>query len=103
MILRTRDFVGINLDAGAADLLDIKENLEIDAVGVVYVTRGVTHGDNLATHGHALFSAVLGDVAGAGNYNFLAFEAVVSDVLKNLGGEVADAIAGSLGTGGEPP
>ena len=99
VVLAAGHFVGVDADAGAALLLDVKQHVEVDAVGIVDVALGVAHGDDLAAELGALLRAVLRHVAGAGHDDLLALEAVVSQVLEHFGGEVADAVAGGLGAG----
>ena len=91
--------LGVLLDAATAHFLQILDVSQIDAVGVVDVAVGVGHGDHLGAHLGRLFAGVDGHVAGAGDDHGLALEAVVPHALQGLSGEVAQAVAGSLGTG----
>ena len=57
VILGTGNFVCVNADACAALLLDVEENVEVDAVGIVDVALGVAHCDDLAAELGALLRA----------------------------------------------
>ena len=71
-ILGAGNLVSIDADAGAALLLDVEQDIEVDAVGIVDVALGVGHGNDLAAELGDLLSAVLRDVAGAGDDDRLA-------------------------------
>ena len=96
-ILSACDFVGIDGDASSSLLLDVEQNLEVDAVGIIDVALGVAHCNDLAAELDALFCCVLSNIAGAGDNNGLTLEGLAV-VMQNFVGEVADAVAGSLGT-----
>ena len=91
--------LGIFLDAAAADFLQVLDVGQVDAVGVVDIAVGVGHGDDLGTQLGSLLTGVDSDIAGAGDDHGLALEAVVAHALQSLSGEVAQAVAGSLGAG----
>ena len=91
--------LGVLLDTAAADFLQILDVGQIDAVGVVDVAVGVGHGHDLGTQLGSLLAGVDRNIAGTGDDHGLALEAVVAHALQSLSGEVAQAVAGSLGTG----
>ena len=91
--------LSILLDAAAADFLQVLDVGQVDAVGVVNIAVGVGHGDDLGAQLGSLLTGVDSDIAGAGDDHGLALEAVVAHALQSLSGEVAQAVAGSLGTG----
>ena len=91
--------LGVLLDAAAADFLQILDVGQIDAVGIVDVAVGVGHGHDLGTQLGSLLAGVDRNVAGTGDDHGLALEAVVAHALQSLSGEVAQAVAGSLGAG----
>ena len=90
--------LGVLLDAAAAHFLQVLDVGQVDAVGVVDVAVGVGHGHDLGTQLGCLLAGVDGHVAGTGDHHGLALEAVVAHALQGLSGEVAQAVAGSLGT-----
>ena len=91
--------LGVLLDAAAAHFLQVLDVGQVDAVGVVDVAVGVGHGHDLGTQLGCLLAGVDGHVAGTGDDHGLALEAVVAHALQSLSGEVAQAVAGSLGAG----
>ena len=97
-ILGGGDILQIGLDAGALDLFDLLDDLIVDAVLVHNVAVGVGHGDDLAAQLGGLLVGVGGHIAGAGDHNALALKALAG-VGQHLLGEVAQAVAGGLGTG----
>ena len=84
---------------GAAALLDVNYLLQVDPVGVVYVAVGVAHGHYLAAQLRGLLGRVGRDVAAAGDNYRLTGEAVVLHALERFLREVAQAVAGGLGSG----
>ncbi len=76
-------------EALAAALLDVLEELHVDAVGVVDPAGGVGAGDHGGAEGLCLLDSVDGHVAGAGDHHGLALEGV---------DEVDEAVTGGLGT-----
>ena len=99
MIFTAGYFFGIYADSCAALLLDVKKDLQVDAVRVIDITLGVAHRDDFAAALCALFSCILCYVAGAGNNNRLAFKAVILQMLQRFGSIVAKAVTGGLGSG----
>src|SRR5699024_2389985 len=73
--------LGVLLDAAAADLLQVLDVGQVDAVGVVDVAVGVAHGDHLAAQLGGLFAGVDGHVARAGDDHRLAGKAVAPHAL----------------------
>ena len=90
--------VDVFADTGALNFLELVNELEVNAVGINDVAVGVGHGDNLGAVFGSLFGSVDGNVAGTGNDNGLILEALALS-LKSLVHEVAETVAGSLGTG----
>ena len=97
-ILGGGDILQIGLDAGALDLFDLLDDLIVNAVLVHNVAVGVRHGNDLAAQLGGLLVGVGGHIAGAGDHNALALKALAG-VSQHLLGKVAQAVAGSLGTG----
>ena len=97
-ILRTGNFLDVLGDASSSLLLDVEENVEVDAIGVIDVACGVAHCNNLAAEGGSLLCAVLCNVAGTGNNNGLALVRGVCKMFKSFNGVVNNAETGSLGT-----
>ena len=91
--------LGILLDAAAADFLQLLDVSQINAVGVVDVAVGIGHGNDLCAQRLSLLAGIDSNIAGAGDDHGLALKAVVAHTLQSLGGEVAQAVAGGLGTG----
>ena len=88
--------IQVGLDARALDLLDLLDDLVIDAILVYNVAVGVAHGDDLAAQLGGLLVGVDGHVAGAGDHHALALEGLAGG-LEHLVNEVAQAVAGGLG------
>ena len=97
-VLGGGDIVQVGLDAGTLDLFDLLDDLVVDAVLVHDVAVGVGHGDDLAAQLGGLLVGVGGHIAGAGDDHALALKALAG-VGQHLLGEVAQAVAGGLGTG----
>ena len=72
------------------------EEVEIDALLVHDVSRGIRAGDRDAAELVDLLDCVDGDIAGSGDHDVLAFEAFTL-CLEHFGDEVRDAVAGGLG------
>ena len=90
--------VQVGLDPGPLDLLDLLDDLVVDAVLVHDVPVGIAHSDDLAAQLGGLLVCVNGHVAAAGDDHPMALEGL-SVGLEHLVGKVAKAVAGGLGTG----
>ena len=86
------------LDAAALDFLDVLDDVQIDAVGIVDKAVGVGHGDDLGAQLGRLLAGVDRYVARAGDRDRLALErgALVREHFVHI---VAQAVAGGLGAG----
>lgn len=98
VILGGGDIIQVGLNAVPLDLLDLLDDLVVDAVLVHDVAVGVAHGDDLAAQLGSLLVGVDGHVAGAGDHHALALEGLAGG-LEHLVGEVAQAVAGGLSAG----
>jgi len=97
VILGLRVLGDVFADALALDLLEALDEREVDAVLVVDEAVRVGHGDDLRAQLRGLFARVDGDVAGAGDHDGLALEALVRG-LEHVVGKVAQAVAGGFGS-----
>ena len=86
---------GVLADAAAANFLDLLDAVEVDAVRIVDVTVGIGERDDLRAQLGRLFAGVDGHVAGAGDHDRCAVEALAGRG-EHLLGEVAQAVAGGL-------
>ena len=96
------DGVGLGGDVlgqtGATDLLDVPEQGDVDAVGIVDVAVGVGDGDDLRAVLLGLLDGVDGDVARAGDADRLPGERLAL-VLDHVEKEVDGTVTSGLGTG----
>ena len=98
VILGGGDVIQVGLDALPLDLLDLLDDLVVDAVLIHDVAVGVAHGNDLAAQLSGLLVGVDSHVAGTGDDYALALEGLAGS-LKHLVSKVAQAVAGGLGTG----
>ena len=97
-VLSGGNVIQVSLDAGTLDFLDFLDDLVVNAVLVHDVAVGVAHGDNLAAHLGSFLVCIGSNIAGAGDDHTLALKALAS-ISQHFLGKVAQAVAGSLGTG----
>ncbi len=81
--------------AGALDLLDLLDGIQIQTLGVINPAGGIAHSDNLGAQLHGLLRGVDSYVAGAGNGDGFAIQAVAV-VLQHSVGEIQKAVTGGL-------
>src|SRR5690606_25555405 len=86
---------GIFGNAGATALLDLLDQVEIDAVLVDHIAVGIRAGDDLAAEGLDLLHGVDGNIARAGNDDALALE-VEAARRQHAGDEIGRPVAGRL-------
>ena len=87
----------ILFDSLSLDFLELLDAVEINAVFVDNVAVGVGHGDDLCAELSSFFGSVDGNVAGTGDNDGLALEALAV-CLQHFICIVADAVAGGFGT-----
>ena len=97
MVLGTRNAVSVLLDSRSLDLLDLAENLEVDAVRIIDIAVGVRAGDNLRTKLLCLLDGILCDITGTGNDDGLSLQ-LLAGTLDHLIGDVNETVAGCLRT-----
>ena len=85
------------LDAAALDLLDLAQQVEVDALGVIHVAVGVGAGHDLAAKLLGLLDGILRNVAGARYHDGLAVDGVAL-LLQHVQEEVDGTVAGGLRT-----
>ena len=98
MILRVRAALDVLADAGTANLLDILNQIQVNAIRIVDPTGGIAQSDHLRTEFHRLLRGINRHVAGAGNAHRLTGH-IDTVGLEHLPGEVQQAEAGRLLTG----
>lgn len=84
------------LDTAAVHFLDLLDGIQVDSIGVIDEAVGVRHGQDSGTQFSGFLAGVDGNVAGAGNNDFLAFEAC-SFVLQQSFCKITEAITGGFG------
>ena len=99
MVLGALDLVGIFLDTSAVAELDVLDDVELDALGIVDVTVGIAQSNDLCAESLSFFSGEDGNVAGTGDDDGLALEAVLLHALEHFLGEVAQTVAGGFRAG----
>jgi hypothetical protein len=97
MVDSGRTCLDILLDAAAADLLDIYEGIEVDAIRIVDIAVGVRDRDDLGTEALCLLDSVLSDIAGTRDSDRLALDGLAL-LLEHIEQEVDCTIACSLRT-----
>ena len=95
MILRAGAALGILPDTAALHLLQLLDEVQVNAGGIVDIARRVGHGDHLSPHLGSLLAGVDGHVAGAGDHHGGAVEAPAVGT-EHVVREVAEAIARGL-------
>ena len=83
-------------DALALDLLELLHERDVDAVRIVDVAAGIGHGYDLCAELLRLFAGIKRDVAGAGDDDGAAVEALAR-ALEHFLREIAQAVARRLG------
>ena len=97
MVLGTRNAVCVLLDSRSLDLLDLAENLEVDAVRIIDIAVRIGAGNNLRTELLSLLDGILCNVTGTGNDDGLSLQ-LLAGTLDHLIGDVNEAVAGCLRT-----
>ena len=97
VVLGTWNAVCVLLDSRSLDLLDLAENLEVDAVRIIDIAVGVRAGDNLRTELLCLLDRILCDITRTRNDDGLSLQ-LLAGTLHHLIGDVNKAIAGCLRT-----
>ena len=96
VIDRIRALCRIVGDAFALDLLELLHERYVDAVRIVDVAAGIGHGYDLCAELLRLFAGIKRDVAGAGDDDGAAVEALAR-ALEHFLREIAQAVARRLG------
>ena len=92
MVLGTRNAFCVLLDSRSLDLLDLAENLEVDAVRIIDIAVGVRAGNNLRTELLSLLDRILCDITGTGNDDGLSLQ-LLAGTLDYLIRDVNETIA----------
>ena len=85
-------------DAGTAGQLDLLHHIQVDAVFVVDIARGIGQSHDLAAQLGSFLRGVDGHVAAAGDHHRFALKAVVFHAVEGFLGKVTQAVAGGLRT-----
>ena len=88
---------GVFHNAGTLDFFDFLENVEVNAVRVIDIARGIARGDDLCAERLRLFNRINRHVAGAGNHNGFAFKRIAV-LFEHFIGQIHKTVAGRFGS-----